>query len=144
MSEVEEQREVRMSKMYLFTVERNRFTVNAHDKESACELLADTLSKSQKELDEYSGNNGMFQKYKVFGTTPYQRDERYLMGNEKKLGISDRIDLLLSDEFISEERVRYLINKNIIRVKEIKEGITFSKTVDDWNDSDDDEKYSTY
>ena len=62
------------------------------------------------------------------------------MGNEKRMDISDRIDLTLSDEFISEERVRYLISKNIIRVKEIKEGITFSKKPDDWNDSDNDEK----
>lgn len=134
----------RPSKLYEFSVCRNTFTVMAKCREEAIDILASTLTKSQEELDSYSGNNEMFQKFKVFGTTLYQRDDRYLMINEKRMDISDRIDLTLSDEFISEERVRYLISKNIIRVKEIKEGIAFSKKPDDWNDSDDDEKYSTY
>lgn len=130
--------------LFQFKVCRNEFSVIAPSKEEACDLLADTLAKSQNELDNFSGNNDMFQKFKVFGTTLYQRDERYLMGNEKNMDINDRIDLFLSDEFLSKERIRFLISKNIIRVKEIKEGITFSKKPDDWNDSDDDEKYSTY
>ena len=130
--------------LFQFKVCRNEFSVIAPNKEEACEILANTLSKSQNELNNFSGNNDMFQKFKVFGTTLYQRDERYLMGNEKNMDISDRIDLFLSDEFLSKERIRFLISKNIIRVKEIKEGITFCKTPDEWNDSDDDEKYSTY
>lgn len=135
---------VKNSKLFEFSVCRNTFTIMAKCKEEAIDMLSSTLAKSQSELDSYSGNNEMFQKYKVFGTTLFQRVERYLMGNENRMGIGNRIDLILSDEFISEERVRYLINKNIIRVKEIKEGITFSKTVDDWADSDNDEKYTTY
>lgn len=132
--------------MYLFQFKvcRNEFSVISPNMEKACEILANTLAKSQDELDNFSGNNSMFQKFKVFGTTLYQRDERYLMANEKKMNISDRIDLFLSDEFLSKERIRFLISKNIIQVKQIKEGITFCKTTDDWNDSDDDEKYKDY
>ena len=134
-----------MSKMFLFTVCRNRFTVNATTEKEAIDILVNTLSKTQEELDSYSANEDkLFKKFKCFGTTLYQRDERYFMPNEKNIGLSDRIDLMLSPEFLNEKRLRFLLEKKIIRIREVKENITFGKVSDDWNDSDDDEKYSTY
>lgn len=63
---------------------------------------------------------------------------------KKNIGLSDRIDLMLSPEFLNEKRLRFLLEKKIIRIREVKENITFGKVSDDRIDSDDDEKYSTY
>lgn len=124
---------------YVFQCYRNTTFVNAKNKDTALTKLYLSLTNELKDVGRSFNNK------KFFGTTLYQRTERFMVLNgESKLSVPEQLNIIESPDFLSIERLKKLLSKGIIRMKIMEEDESFNYLEPDYPSCSDDEKYKSW
>ena len=130
-----------LEKTYIFQCYRSMTILVARNKKEATEKFYLALTNKMKNM------GSKFSLKKCFGTTYFQRTERFMvLDGEKRLNLTSQLDLIESPDFLSKERLEKLIELNIVKVKIMDSGDCYNSLEQDkdYESDSDSEKYTTY
>lgn len=128
-----------LPKAYTFQCNTHSTTVVSYDKEQAISKFYLSLNNELNELGT------SFSKRKCFNTTVYQRVDRFMvLEGEDKLGLVKKLDIATRSDFLSRERLKKLVDANIIKMKIIGLNDTLNISRPEYSSDSETEKYTEY